>query len=184
MFRRFAASTATSRLLRTVALGATATVSIATFAGSNQWEVHRQLSNQSVTTLDATTPAFTDVFNVTGSGAGSSYVGFDGAVELRTNTSLAQPVEVHVRFIPTGAAAPSDEQVLYVGSQTAFTAVDSQTWCQSGMSCSVEGTFEVEITDPASLGGGSLDLHWVVTASLVGRGASTPANAVLKLTQP
>lgn len=184
MLRRFVDSTAKSRLLRTLAIGSTALVSIATFAGSNTWEVHRQIENTVVTTLDAAAPAFTDVFHIEGSGSGTNRLAFDGAVEVKTNQQVSAPVELRVRFIPTGGTAPIEERTVYAGTSTEFSVVRSEMYCASRTMCVLDGTFEVEVVDPVALGATTVDLHWVATASMYGRGATTPADAILKFTQP
>lgn len=183
MFRRFFDTTTGSRVLRTGTLVAAAAASVATFAGASDWEVHRQIENAATTTLDATTPIWSDDFKVTGSGTGTTRLGFDGAVELHTNATVQTPIQVRVRFVPIGTA-PADEAMLTVGSRTVFTAVRSEIACESRANCAAEGTFEVEILNPTDLGGATVDLHWVSTGSLFGRGEAAPADAIMALTQP
>lgn len=163
-----------------------AAASVATFANPDGWSMHKQLENaegQNVK-LTSSAPTFTDVFLAAGSGTGTKELNFDAAVELRMDAEPTAPIAVRLRFVPTGASLPTQEAIRYVTSRETFVAVHYSVACQSSVLCSNEGTVEVTPVTPSELGAGTLDVHWVVTASLFGRGPAAPADAILNLTQP
>ncbi len=184
MLRRFLRSSTGSRVLRTALVASAAVASIATFGGSSDWELHARSQNQAPLTLTSASTSFIDDFRAAGSATGANRLVFDGAVEVRTSQAPTAPIQVRVRFVPMGTSVASDETLVYATTRTAFTAVQGSIVCQSRMSCVTEGSFEVEILNPGDLGGATVDLHWVTTASLYGRGPAVPVDAVLRLTQP
>lgn len=175
-----------SRWVRAGLVVASGAASIATFGGDPGWAMHQQLSSpmSSDVVLSSSAPAFTDVYRGQGSGTGAQNLAFDGAIELRPASPLATPVAVRLRFVPMDPAAAVQESTVYVSSRQVFTAVDFNVVCQPSVACVNEGTMEVAVVTPADLGSSTINLHWVTTASLSGRGASAPADAILRLTQP
>jgi hypothetical protein len=134
--------------------------------------------------LTSSAGTWNDVFHAQGAGTGARELALDGAVELTPSAPLAAPVEVRVRFVPTAVGGAVSEEVRYVTSDTSFTAVAFGVTCQNNVPCVNEGTFEVVVVTPAQLGAATLNVHWVTTASLTGRGPAAPADATLRLTQP
>lgn len=172
-----------SRVVRTGLVLGAALASVATFGGEGGWEQHVQLENAAVTTLSSSTGTWNDDFHAKGAGTGARRVRLEGAVELTPSAPLAMPVEVRVRFVPVGGGA-IDERTIYLVDRQVYTAVEHEVTCQAGVACNDDGTFEVQVVTPAALGSTTLDLHWVATASVYGRGPAAPADAALELTQP
>lgn len=177
----------TSRVLRTLTVLAAAAASVATFGGTTGWELHARETDNGSEVLSASSATFTDVFRARGTGIGRTYVLFDGAVELTPSAPLTTPAEVRVRFTPTEpAGALMEEATVFVTNGTVFTAVGGDARCDADPMniCAVQGTLEVTVVNAAALAANTINLHWVATATVEGRGPSAPADATIAITQP
>jgi len=173
-----------SRLVRLSGVTFAALASIATFGNDAGWELHDQSEDSAPVQLSASAATWTDVFRTSGSGTGARRLQIDGAFELAPSQRPSSPVQVRVRFVPMGATEPTAEEIVYITGPEVFVAVDHNTTCTAGTTCSVEGTLSVEVLDTTALGTETISLHWVATGSLYGRGPAVPADAHIAIIQP